>query len=376
MARKKRYHDRKRHKPGTPPGTLTHVHNAPAPIIHLIAYGAENVAEAALSSAAEIRDYVGKWPVLWVNVDGLGDAATIQAIGEIFGLHQLALEDTLNTHQRPKTEEYGNNLYTVCRMVNESSGGELDLEQISLFLGNGFVISFQEAPGDCWKPVRERIHYNVSKRFRSHGADYLMYSLLDALIDDYFPLLERLGDALDDLEGNLLENPEKNFMVAIQKSKRDLYTIRHVIWPMRESIGQIIANEDLIDPGTKIFLRDCQDHITQLLDITESYRERSSGLMEIYLSSLSNRMNEVMRVLTVISTIFMPLTFIVGVYGMNFKTEISPFNMPELSLRYGYPTVMLFMLFIVVGMVIYFGRKGWLSESAPAKKADKDTPDL
>lgn len=377
MAKKKKpYYNRKRHKPGTPPGTLEHSRNDPVPIIRLMGYSPDNVVDVMLHSAADIRDHLGKWPVLWINVDGLGNAGTVQVIGEIFGLHSLALEDTLNTHQRPKTEEYGASLYTVCRMVNELPGGEFDLEQISLFLGKNFVISFQESPGDCWGPIRDRILHNTSKRFRSHGADYLMYSLVDSLIDDYFPVLEKLGDRLDALEEQVLENPEKDFMVAIQRVKRSLYTVRHVIWPMRESIGQILINEDLVDPGTKLFLRDCQDHITQLLDIAESCRERASGLMDIYLSSLSNRMNEVMRILTVISMVFMPLTFIVGVYGMNFDTEISPFNMPELKQPYGYAAIMLFMLLITVGMVAYFRQKGWLGETNPEQKRieGRDSP--
>lgn len=358
MARKKSYHYRKRHKPGTPPGTLTPVQNAPAPIIHVMSYGPDQFSEVKLGSAGQIRDYIGKAPVVWVNVDVLDRVEDIQTIGEAFGLHSLALEDTVNVHQRPKTEDYESNIYTVCRMADDSNG-EIDLEQISIFMGKGFVVSFQEAPGDCWGSLRDRLRKGGNKRLMTSGADYLLYALLDAAIDDYFPFLEKLGDQLDALEVHVLDSPGKAAMVEIQKVKKALHTIRHAVWPMRESIGQIMNHETLVDPGTLVFLRDCQDHVVQVLDIVESYRERVSGLMDIYLSSMSNHLNEVMRFLAVISTIFMPLTFIVGVYGMNFDTNVSHYNMPELEHPYGYPIIMALMLGIAIAMVIFFYRAGW-----------------
>lgn len=354
MTTRNKYYYRKRHKPGTAPGTLTPVQNAVPTAMQIMAYGPDGVTEATLQSVADIRDYLGKWPVIWLNVDGLGDTAIISAIGEMFDLHPLALEDTVNTHQRPKTEDYGGHIYTVCRMVNESNPDDPDLEQISIFAGQGFVISFQEAAGDCWSPVRERIRRGVGKRIRTSGADYLLYALLDSIIDAYFPMLERFGDYLDVLEEQALQRPRKEVMRRIHATKRSLYGIRHIIWPLRESIAQINLHEDLVTADTRVFMRDCQDHVIQLLDIMESYRERASGLVDIYLSSLSNRMNEVMKVLAIITTIFMPLTFIAGIYGMNFD------NMPELHTENGYYIIMGIMAVTALIMVGIFARIGWI----------------
>lgn len=358
MATRNRYYHRKRHKPGTSPGTLTAAGNAPLPAMSLIGYGPLGFIETGLTSPDEIRNYIGKFPVIWVNVDGLGSAEIIQRIGEIFQLHPLALEDTMNVHQRPKTEDYITNIYTVCRMANDK-GPELDLEQISIFFGAGFVVSFQEAPGDCWNPVRERLRKGPNTRLLSNGADYLAYALIDSIIDGYFPLLENFGDTLDALEEEVFNDPSREVLFQIQKTKKTLHTLRHAIWPLRESIGHISDHEVLVQAGTKVYLRDCRDHVIQILDILENYRERVSSLMDIYLSSLSQRMNQVIRVLTVISTIFMPLTFIVGVYGMNFDTAISRWNMPELEHPYGYPMVIIMMALIALVMIMAFWRAGW-----------------
>lgn len=368
MTTRSRYYHRKRHSPGTAPGTLTTANDQVKPVIQIFSISESAVEEAQIISAEQIRDYLGKNPVIWINVDGLGDAETIRTIGEIFGLHTLALEDTINVHQRPKTEDYSTNIYTVCRMVNEL-GADIDLEQISIFIGKDFVISFQEAPGDCWDPVRDRIRRGSGKRHRLAHADYLAYALLDAVVDDYFPLLEKFGDRLDQLEEKALEKPDKKIMMDIQNTKRMLHTIRHAVWPMRESLGQIMADENLVSADTRVFLRDTQDHVVQVLDIVESYRERVSGLMDIYLSSLSNRMNEVMRVLAVISTIFMPLTFIVGVYGMNFDTAVSPYNMPELEHPFGYPITMGVMGLLAFLMVVAFARAGWFDSAGSRRIA-------
>lgn len=370
MSNRSRYYHRKRHIPGTAPGTLTAAKDATKPVISLVAFDENDIVEQQLESADRIRDWLGKYPVMWLNVDGLGDAETIRVIGEIFGLHTLALEDTINVHQRPKTEDYTTNIYTVCRMANETAGVDLDLEQISIFIGKNFVISFQEEPGDCWNPVRDRIRRG-GKRQRMAHPDYLAYTLLDAVIDDYFPLLEKFGDRLDDLEEQALNRPDKTIMVEIQSAKRILHTIRHAVWPMRESIGQIMEQDNLVSDDTRVFLRDTQDHVIQLLDIVENYRERVSGLMDIYLSSLSNRMNEVIRVLAVISTIFMPLTFIVGIYGMNFNTAVSSYNMPELNHPYGYPVTMLVMGLIALGMILAFAKAGWFSASGTHTKCSQ-----
>lgn len=366
MAKHKKYVHRKRNKPGTEAGTLVPTQDsAPLPM-QIMAFNGDQCVEATLKSVDEINDYYKKWPVIWVNIDSVGNAGAVQKIGEIFQLHPLALEDTVNVHQRPKTEDYETHLYTVCRMANDISGGdELDLEQISIFLGPDFVLSFQEAPGDCWNIIRDRIRRGTGNRIRTSGADYLAYVLLDAVIDDFFPLLEKFGDRIDAMEDEVLNNPGNDVMVQIQMAKRYMHTIRHSVWPMRESISQLMSHETLVNHNTRIFLRDCQDHIVQLLDIVETYRERVSGLMDIYLSTLTVRMNEIMKVLAVITTIFMPLTFIVGVYGMNFNTDISPFNMPELNMRYGYVICLAVMGLIAIGMVLYFVRLGWLRRADP-----------
>lgn len=371
MATRQRYDHRKRHKPGTSPGTLTAAGNALQPIMTLIGYGPGQFTEVTLKSPDEIQNYVGMFPVIWINIDGLGSAEIIQRVGDMFQLHPLALEDTMNVHQRPKTDDYITNIYTVCRMANDS-GPELDLEQISIFFGKGFVISFQEAPGDCWNPVRDRIRKGPNTRLLNNGADYLAYALLDALIDGYFPLLERFGDRLDALEEDVFSNPDSDVLVGIQKTKKALHALRHAIWPLRESIGQISNHEELVEPGTKIFLRDCQDHVIQILDILENDRERVSSLMDIYLSSLSQRMNQVIRVLTVISTIFMPLTFIVGIYGMNFNPSSSRWSMPELNHPLGYPTVMVLMFVLALAMVVVFWRAGWFGvDGSKSKNIEK-----
>lgn len=354
MPKKSRYHYRKRHKPGTAPGTLSAEQGAPKPVIQIFGYGAADFSELTVASADDITQYLGKWPVIWVNVGGLGDVATIAKIGEIFSLHPLALEDTMNVHQRPKTEDYGSNSYTVCRMVNNRDFNDLDLEQISIFVGKNFVISFQERPGDSWDPIRDRIRRGAGRKIREGQADYLAYCLLDAAIDDYFPLLEIFGDHLDKLEESVIDRPDKNLLSQIQSSKRTMYTIRHAIWPMREALAQLMNCDQIVQPETKIFMRDAQDHVIQVLDIVENYRERVSGLMDIYISTLSARMNEVMKVLAIITTIFMPLTFIAGIYGMNFE------HMPELSMKYAYPVTLGVMVFLAVVMVVLFWRMGWL----------------
>ena len=371
MRSRNRYFHRKRHKPGTSPGTLTPVVDAPAPVLEVIAYGPEGSTRAKLGSIDDLQPYLGKFPVLWLNVDSLGDAKVIERIGSIFGLHSLALEDTINVHQRPKTEDYITNLYTVCRMANDTVE-EMDLEQISIFLGPNFVISFQERAGDCWDPIRDRIAKGPNVRILNHGPDYLAYALLDAMIDNYFPVLEKFGDRLDRLEEKVFEVPGQETLVQIQNAKHALHTLRHAVWPLRESVGHILGHETLVMDGTRVFLRDCQDHVIQVLDILESYRERIGGLMDIYLSATNQRMSNVMRVLTVISTIFMPLTFIVGVYGMNFDRSVSPWSMPELGWKYGYVGVLAFMLFVALGMIFFFMRAGWFSDNQP-KKPVKNT---
>jgi magnesium transporter len=269
------------------------------------------------------------------------------------------MEDVVNVHQRAKVEEYDGHLFLVVRVLLE---GEKSLvtEQVSLFLGGGVLVTFQEHRDDPFDPVRERLRKGKG-RIRAAGADYLAYALLDTVVDSYFPLLESLGDRLQVLEDEILDSPGKSTVAGIYQAKRDLLLMRRSIWPLREAISALLRGEsDHVSPDTLIYLRDCYDHVVMVLDMVESYRDMTSGLMDFYLSSVSNRMNDVMRVLTVIATIFIPLTFVAGIYGMNFNPEASPYNMPELSWRWGYPAFWGVMVSVAVGMLIFFRRKGWL----------------
>lgn len=362
--RKKRF--RRPAMEGIPPGSILIDPNALKPNIHLMAFSPEAFAESAITQVRDIAPYLGKWPVVWVNVTGLGDEEVIRQIGDIFHLHRLALEDVVNLYQRPKVELYGDHLFITSRMISKQIAFET--EQLSLFLGKGFVLTFQQKIGDCLDPVRNRIRTKLG-RVRESGADYLAYAILDAAVDDFFPTLEAYGERMDALEDEVLDNPSPDILPRIREVKRDLMTIRRAIWPQREAINTLTRDPlPLIADETRIYFRDCYDHVIRLMDITETFRELSSDLMDVYLSSLSHRMNEVMKTLTVIASIFIPLTFIVGIYGMNFDIESSPWNMPELYSRWGYPAVMLFMLSLSLGMLYYFRRKGWMGGGRPSKE--------
>jgi magnesium transporter len=280
----------------------------------------------------------------------------VEKLGNCFGLHPLVLEDILNTDQRPKMEIYGDYVYIVLKMLYGSDPRRLvETEQVSLILGSNFVISFQEGTeGDVFDPVRERIR--SGKGFiRKMGSDYLAYSLIDMIVDNYFIILERLGERIELLEEELVVHPTTKTIQEIQKFKNETILVRRVVWPLREVISGLGRKESpLIKETTEIYLRDVYDHTVQVMDTIEVYREMLSGMLDIYLSSVSNRLNSVMKVLTIIATIFMPLTFIAGIYGMNFK------YMPELEWRWGYPAVWLIVAVIGISMLIYFKKKKWL----------------
>lgn len=294
-----------------------------------------------------------------MDIEGLGDAATIHAVGEIFNVHRLALEDIVTVHQRAKIEQYGDQLFIVARAVYLDE--HLDTEQISLFVGKNFVLTFQEGrPGDCLEAIRERIR-KKGGRIRDAGHDYLAYALLDAIVDSYFPILEAYGERLETLEDEILLRPQVDTIARIHGIKRDLLTLRRAMWPQRETLNSLLRGESaVVTAETRLYLRDCYDHSVQILDLLETYRELGSDLIDMYLSTVSNRTNEIMRVLTVISVVFMPLTFIAGVYGMNFDTSKSPWNMPELGWPFGYPFALLLMLTVALGQMIFFRRRGWL----------------
>ena len=361
---------RHRTPPGSVPGSLVSDPRVPFPEIQVMAWSDGELTEREGVSVAEVEGLLGKWPMMWVNVNGLGDADTLSRIGVLFGCHNLSMEDVVHVHQRSKVERYEDYLFAVARML--FPGGEgIATEQISLFLRPGAVLTFQEKKGDCLDPVRERIR-NSRGRIRKAGPDYLSYAILDAVVDSWFPVLESYGDILEDLEDAVLQAPDKETVASIHQIKRDLLEIRRTIWPMRETVNNLLREETLILEETRLYLRDCYDHVIQVLDIVENYRDITSGFMDLYLSSVSNRMNEVMKVLTIIATIFIPLTFIAGVYGMNFNPGASPFNMPELNWRYGYPAVLGVMAVLGAAMLLYFLRRGWLGERKKVRKKGRD----
>jgi magnesium transporter len=349
--------------PGAPPGTLVPHPDLPTEVrITAIHYTAETYTEEQVT---DLDTYLHARPaqgVLWLNVDGLGQVSILEQLGEHFHLHALSLEDVLNVPQRPKLEDYEGYQFLIMRMAIFQEAQELSgtTEQVSLFLGPDFVLTVQEQIGDVFEPVRQRLRQG-RVRIRSAGADYLAYALLDAAIDGFFPVLEELSERLAALEEEVLSAPTRDTLEQIYTIRRALTNLRRAIWPAREAIN-VFARTDsaLVTDHTRLFLRDCYDHVLQVLDVLESYRELASGLMDTYLSSQSNRMNEVMKVLTIIATIFIPLTFIAGIYGMNFNPETSPWNMPELNWYWGYPFSLLVMGLLAVLLVLFFRRRGWL----------------
>lgn len=347
--------------PGAPPGTLVPDPMAPKPILTAMAYGENGLTEVTLASPRDALPLLESHPVVWINVDGLGDADVLRQLGEVFHLHPLALEDVLNTMQRPKVDPYPEHLFIVSREI--AYADHLTNEQLSLFLGKNYVISFQETRGDCFAPVRGRLR-DPSSRIRKLGPDYLAYALLDATVDSYFPVLEKIGDCLDELEPALLVCPKPGDVRRLHAMKRDLFHLRRAAWPLREALNVLVRDDSqFIRPETRTFLRDCVDHAIQILDLVETDRELCSDLMDVYLWSVSHRMNSVMKVLTIISTIFIPLTFIAGVYGMNFHTN-HPLNMPELEWKYGYLVFWIVCVAVGAGLLVLFWRLGWLSDDS------------
>jgi len=350
------------HEPGTIPDGAT----PPRPIVRVIAYNRDALIDRVIESLDELPGIIDAHAVTWIDVDQIHNAEAIMGLGTMLKLHRLTLEDAVTQHQRPKIEDYGEYLFIVTRIPHRRSeagriGAGIETEQNSMCLGRRFVVTFQQRdrPGDCFGPVRDRLAHGTS-RMRELGADALVYALLDVTIDAYFPFLEELGERLDRLEEAVLASPGEALAQKIHLAKRDLIAIRRATWPLREAMAQVLREATpLISPGTRVYLRDCYDHAVQIIDLVETYRELGSGLMDVYLSTVSNRMNDAMRMLTTIATIFIPLTFIVGIYGMNFDTS-SPLNMPELRWSFGYPAVMLLNLGIAVVMLVAFWRRGWI----------------
>jgi magnesium transporter len=344
-------------KAGLPPGTLVHIgeKKAEIPKITLMDYGEAHFHEKEVKTIEECFLFKETPTVTWINIDGLHQVEILEKLGECYGFHPLMLEDILNTDQRPKIEDYGEYLYIVLKMLTQNNqSNEILTEQISLILGPNFVISFQEREGDVFDPIRERIRTGKG-RIRKMGADYLTYALLDSIVDNYFIVMEKLGEKIEFLEEELVKRPIPETLQTIHHLKREMIFFRKAVWPLREVIGSLERGElPLVKETTRIYLRDVYDHTIQVIDTIETFRDMVSGMLDIYLSSVSNRLNAVMKVLTIIATIFMPLTFIAGIYGMNFK------YMPELEWRWGYPAIWIAVILISVSMLTYFKKKGWL----------------
>jgi magnesium transporter len=357
------------HHPGTLPGTIIIDENAEQPKIILIDYNQENFIRTEINSPEECAAYLDQESVSWVDVQGLGNRDIIQRLGVVFELHPLVLEDVVNMGERPKIEDYDDQLVIISRMVvpNKLNGCFFN-EQVSLVLGKHYLLTIQEEPEyDCFDGVRARIDKGKGN-IRKQGADYLAYSLLDAIIDGFFPVLELYGERIQELEEEVIFKPTPQTLQEIYRIRRELLQLRRAIWPQRDAINLLIRDgSKLISEEVRIYLRDCYDHAVQVIDMVETYRELASGLMEVYISAVGNKMNEIMKLLTLVSTIFIPLTFIVGIYGMNFNTEKSPFNMPELNAYWGYPICLLVMAIIAVSLLFFFWRKGWLANSLDMK---------
>ena len=351
--------------PGEAPGILkVRGDSKIVPVMTLMEYDANALEERVINDVDELLPHLNNERVTWINIDGLGDVNILRVLGERFNLHPLALEDVLNTGQRAKVEAYDDYLFIVVQMVYFDDANRVCAEQVSMFLGRTFLITLQEeGEFDVFEPVRARLRTGTG-RARRAGPDYLAYALLDSTIDQYFPALERVGQEIDKIEDDLERNPFIRSIGSLHQHKRTLTFIRRLVWPLRDVTNALLHEEsDLVKAPTKIYVRDCYDHTVQLMDLVESYRDVLSGLMEIQISSVGLRTNEIMRVLTVISSVFIPLTFIAGVYGMNFAAEKDgvklPWNMPELYQPYGYIGCLLFMLLVSVGQILYFRRKRW-----------------
>ena len=356
-------------KQGSMPGTLDIEKDAPQPEIILIDYNEAERTRLILDTPEDCIPYLDTESVSWVDVLGLGSEDVLKRLGKVFKLHPLVLEDIVNVPQRPKVEDYENQLVIITHMVllKENSGGFWK-EQVSFVLGRHYLLTVQEEPSrDCFQPVRDRIRFSKGT-IRKQKSDYLVYTLIDSIIDGFFPVLEAYGEQIEELEDEVVVNPTRNTIKKIYQIRRELLALRRAIWPQRDAINTLIRDgSDLISPEVQIYLRDCYDHAVQVMDMVETYRELTSGLMDIYLSSVGNKMNEIMKLLTVISTIFIPLTFIAGVYGMNFNTEKSPLNMPELNWSWGYPVCLALMLAIAIGLVFFFWRRGWFENFSTIK---------
>ncbi|HNX48080.1 MAG TPA: magnesium/cobalt transporter CorA [Methanomassiliicoccales archaeon] len=350
----KKHHSK---KTGMPPGSVIYVGDgSPSPTeVSVIDYTEADVLEKKGITFDECMMMRDNPSITWINFSGLADVEQIKKVGDIFGLHPLVMEDILHMGQRPKLELYDKYVYLVVKMIYRGDNGkEVTYEQLSIVMGKNYVLTFQEREGDVFNSIRERVKGNKG-RLRKSGADYLVYSLLDAVVDNYFPALEKIGDLVEDIEERLSDNPEQDVLSDIYRLKREVLFLRKSIWPIREVVAAMMRQDiEIVSPNTNTYLRDVYDHSIQVMDVVETYTDMLSELTDVYMSTVSNRMNEIMKTLTIIATIFIPLTFIVGLYGMNFK------YMPELTNELAYPVVLVGMAIVSGIMLVYFRRKGWL----------------
>lgn len=354
---------KKQPKVGAKPGTLVVSAESPTPKVHLMSFGPQGVEDRAIENDQldELSRATSPDDVTWIDVQGFGDKNVISKLGKLFDLHPLLLEDVVNVPQRPKSEAYGDQLLVIVRMVRHGTDELIEMEQVSVILAKNYILTFQEKYGDVFDPVRRRIRDRKSLMHK-HGADYLGYALIDTVVDGYYPVLESVGDHLESLEGEVIAHPTPQMLGQLNQLKNRLVNLRRGIWPQREAVMELVRGEHpAITDEVRLFFRDTYDHCVQASEVVEMYREMVTGLMNVYLTSVANRTNEVMKVLTIVATIFIPLTFLAGIYGMNFE------NMPELKSRWGYALVWLAMIATTVSMLVFFWRKGWIG---PPDKGD------
>ena len=350
---------KKRHPDvGARPGTLIIEDDAPPSKIRMISYDEGEVLETDITTADELSAAFDPDNVTWVDVQGFGNKPMINRIGEVFSIHPLAMEDVVNMPQRPKAEAYENQVLIITRMVRMKGAGDVDMEQVTVVLGKNYLLTFQERYGDVLDPVRRRIRTGKGRPIRQNGPGYLSYVIVDTIVDGYYPVVEALGDHLEQLENAVMTDPSNELLRELNRTKNMLVNLRRAIWPQREAVNSLIRLDNaLMGDEVRLFLRDTYDHCVQTAEVIEMYREMAAGLMNTYLTSIANRTNEVMKVLTIMASIFIPLTFLAGIYGMNFE------HMPELHVRWAYPAVWITMLATASGMIAYFWRKGWIGIS-------------
>ena len=350
---------------GASPGTLAISEESPPPRIRLMSYANGNVEERDVEDVNELQEVHNVDAVTWIDVQGFGDKSVIQRIGDIFQLHPLVLADVVNVPQRPKAESYDDQLLIIVRMVHVEDPDQITMEQVSVLLGKNYLLTFQEHYGDVLDPIRHRIRTGTGRMY-NHGADYLAYAIVDTIVDAYYPALEAIGDHLEELEDEVILRPGPQLVGKLHRLKSRLVHLRRGTWPQREALVALARGDyPNISEEVRVYVRDTYDHCVQTTEVVEMYREMVSDLMNTYLSSVSNRTNEVMKVLTIVATLFIPLTFLVGVYGMNFE------YMPELHARWAYPLLWAIMIVVAIGMLVFFRRRGWIG----AKPAADDAPE-